>query len=153
MSRDWEIIPKFAKDPAGNPVITELVIKAKTDQAKKFGLNANILRSIRFTDLIQNFIEDENDLIEQVMRFHPDFIPVRKEWLKSIKGQWPSSGQTPHPEWMYALVSFFYAEIFRKNKTSPIKELAKLLDVNVETAGRRIERAKNLAYNKNGCNL
>ena len=144
LDKDWSIEPITSKDSAGNLVITGLSINAKSEKAKKFGLTSNVIRRIRINDLLENKQEENEDTIYLVMRDLPEGASTRKEWLSSIKGQWPGVGQKSHPDWLYARVAFYYTVALKLNPKSPVSELAEMLDVNVETAARRVNKARQL---------
>jgi hypothetical protein len=144
LEKDWTILPITTKDPAGNLIITGLTMNAKSDKAKKFGLTSNVIRKIRINDLLVEKQDQDSDIVYLVMRDLPEGASTRKEWLSSIKGQWPGFGQKSHPEWVYARVAFFYTIALKNNPKSPVTELAEMLDVNVETAARRINKARQL---------
>lgn len=144
LDKDWDIEPITNKDPEGNLIITGLTISAKSDKAKKFGLTSNVVRKIRINDLLNGQKDQDEDTIYLVMRDLPEGASTRKEWLASIKGQWPGFGQKSHPDWLYARVAFFYTIALKNNSKSPVSELAEMIDVNVETAARRINKARQL---------
>jgi hypothetical protein len=144
LDKDWNIEPITSKDTSGNLIITGLSILAKSEKAKKFGLTSNVIRKIRISDLLEKKIEVDEDTIYLVMRDLPEGASTRKEWMSSIKGQWPGFGQKSHPDWLYARVAFFYTIALRNNSKSPVSELAEMIDVNVETAARRINKARQL---------
>jgi hypothetical protein len=144
LDKDWEILPITNKDPAGNLIITGLTITARSEKAKKFGLTSNVIRKIRINDLLKNKEDEDGDTVYLVMRDFTEGASTRKEWLSSIKGQWPGFGQKAHPDWLYARVAFFYTIALKNNPKSPVTELAEMLEVNVETAARRINKARQL---------
>ena len=129
---DWDIETRIEND-----VITELIIKPKSDWAKKNGINSTTLRGISINSLLR--LADEPEPIE-VKWFH------NLMWLGSVRGKWSSPGINPHPDYLYARVAYFYHRARRRNINSPIKELAMMLDVNVRLASQRVLKARKLGF-------
>ena len=140
----WSVRPVINKDPSGNVVISELHIVAVNELQRNVGLSTSVLRSIKLSEILDDYLDEEEWLEIELLFGHPDYKKDLEKLRKSVAGPWPGSGNKSHPEWMYARVALLFHKCQREDPLRPISLLAELLEVDVKTAARRVDKARQL---------
>lgn len=140
----WQVQAGLTKNSSGDLVITKLIIEATDSTSMAEGINANILRAIRIRDLVESAEPDIDDTDFWLYSTHPDYEPIRKQWLKEVSGEWPRVGPNKLSKTPYAKVAFFYVNEVRESPMSPMQSLAEKLDVDKSTVARRVDTARKL---------
>jgi hypothetical protein len=140
----WSITPETHKDPSGNIVISELHIVANNEQQKNLGLSTAVLRAIKLNEILNDYLDEEEWIEIELLFWNDDFKEEFEKIRKSVAGTWPGTGNKSHPDWMYASVALLFYKCQRVDRNKPISLLAELLEVDVKTAARRVDKARQL---------
>jgi hypothetical protein len=140
----WQASAELTKNGAGDWVISKVTLEAISDKAAAEGLTANVLRSIKLSDLVESVISDDDQNNFWLHATHPDYEQIRKKWLSEISGEMQKVGPNNRSKIPYAKIAFFYVLEVRENPKSPLQSLAKKLDVDKSTVARRIDTARKL---------
>lgn len=125
-------------------VISELHIVAQNEKTKNIGLTSSVLRAIKLNDLLDEYLDDEEWIEIELLFYNKDYKDEFEKIRKSVAGPWPATGNKPHEEWMYATVALLFYKCQREGRNKPISLLAELLEVDVKTAARRVDKARQL---------
>lgn len=140
----WQATAELTKNGSGDWVISKVTLEAVSDTAAAEGLSANILRSVKLSDLVESVISDDDQDNFWLYATHPDYEEMREEWLREISGEMQKVGPNNLSKTPYAKVAFFYVLEVRANPKSPLQSLAKKLEVDKSTVARRIDTARKL---------
>lgn len=140
----WATRPVLGKDPQGNTIITELHISPISEIARNVGLSGAVLRAISLPDLLDAYLDDAEYYEVELLLYNDDYKKDLEKMRKSIAGPWPATGNKPHQEWMYATVALFFYKCQREDRSKPISLLAELLEIDVKSAARKVDKARQL---------
>ena len=114
----WQAAAELTKNRAGDWVISKVTLEATSDIAAAEGLTANVLRSIKLSDLVESVVSDDDQNNFWLHATHPDYEQMRKQWLSEISGEMQKVGPNNRSKIPYAKIAFFYVLEVRENPKS-----------------------------------